>query len=70
MFISKAADADALQYISEIDDEWTDEVRNYGGYRNILSSDDERDSENPIYDVFYSASGVEKILKMTRFSPE
>lgn len=52
MSITEDAAAAALQLISEVDKEHTNKLRSYGGDGIFLSSDDEKDFENPIYDVF------------------
>lgn len=47
MSITESASATALQHMSKIGDEQTNELRNYCDDGNIRSSDDENDFENP-----------------------
>ena len=58
---------DVLQKLSEIASELEHDFAQYSAVR-AADSDDEVDSESPIFNSFYNAGGNQSVLKMTNFT--
>lgn len=69
MAISDKAATAALVQISEIQEERTNEPHQFMKNGQLLSSDDEKDAEHPIFDTFFSTGGFDGVLKVTDFLP-